>query len=87
MQLQGCFYASRWGIVLLLLISSGLFAVSVVAQTEQRCFSETDYCISGPIRAYWEQNGGLPVFGYPITEQRTDTNLISTLQQSGRARQ
>jgi Tol biopolymer transport system component len=73
MQLQGCSYASRWGIVLLLLISSGLFAVSVVAQTEQRCFSETDYCISGPIRSYWEQNGGLPVFGYPITEQRTET--------------
>src|SRR4051794_35355910 len=24
-------------------------------------------CIAGRFRAYWEANGGLPVFGYPIT--------------------
>jgi len=24
-------------------------------------------CIEGRFREYWEQNGGLPVFGYPIT--------------------
>ncbi len=24
-------------------------------------------CIEGRFRAYWEQNGGLAVFGYPIT--------------------
>ena len=36
------------------------------AQMDERCFPETGYCISGSIRAYWERNGGLPVFGYPI---------------------
>jgi hypothetical protein len=35
----------------------------------QRCFPETGFCIGGRIREYWEQNGGLPVFGYPTSEQ------------------
>lgn len=42
------------------------------AQTDERCFAETSYCISGRIRAFWETQGGLPVFGYPITPQRTE---------------
>ncbi len=37
------------------------------AQTDERCFAETGHCISGRIRAFWEQNGGLAVFGLPIT--------------------
>jgi hypothetical protein len=40
--------------------------------TDARCFVETGYCISGRIREFWEQNGGLPVFGLPITEQREE---------------
>lgn len=40
---------------------------------DERCFPETGYCISGRIREYWEQNGGLPVFGYPVTPQRAET--------------
>lgn len=41
---------------------------------DQRCFYETTgYCISGAIRAYWEQNGGLAVFGYPITALATES--------------
>lgn len=39
---------------------------------DQRCFEETGYCIFGRIRAYWEQNGGLPVFGYPISPQQRE---------------
>ncbi len=46
---------------------------SAYAQTDERCFPETGQCIAGPIRAYWEANGGLPVFGFPITEQRQET--------------
>ncbi|NJK80414.1 MAG: hypothetical protein HC914_11090 [Chloroflexaceae bacterium] len=38
-----------------------------------RCFDETGFCIDGRIRDYWEQNGGLPVFGFPISAQRTFT--------------
>jgi hypothetical protein len=42
------------------------------AQSDQRCF-ETGYCISGTIREYWERNGGLAIFGYPISEQTIET--------------
>lgn len=45
---------------------------SVTAQSTQRCFVETRQCIAGSIRAYWERNGGLAIFGYPITEQRIE---------------
>lgn len=43
------------------------------AQTAERCFPETGYCISGAIRQYWERNGGLAVFGYPISPARIET--------------
>ncbi|NJP05734.1 MAG: hypothetical protein HC837_08995 [Chloroflexaceae bacterium] len=39
------------------------------AQTGESCFDATGYCISGRIQQYWEQNGGLRVFGYPTTAQ------------------
>jgi hypothetical protein len=41
-----------------------------VAQGDQRCFAETNQCISGRIRQFWEQNGGLPVFGFPTGPQQ-----------------
>ena len=32
----------------------------------QRCFTETNQCMDGRIAEFWEQNGGLAVFGFPI---------------------
>ena len=32
-------------------------------------FTETNHQVCGRILDYWEQNGGLPVFGFPITDQ------------------
>jgi ELWxxDGT repeat protein len=55
------------GILSLLLIAP----VPLQAQ-EQRCFPETGYCISGRIRSFWEQNGGLPVFGFPVGPQQEE---------------
>ena len=43
---------------------------SAGAQTAQRCFTETNFCISGRIREFWEQNGGLPIFGLPLGPQQ-----------------
>ena len=58
-----------------MLIISGLFDPRMTgAQTGERCFQETGQCISGVIRAYWESNGGLAVFGFPITALATETN-------------
>jgi hypothetical protein len=44
-----------------------------LAQSQERCFAETGYCIAGPIRTYWERNGGLPVFGFPISSLTTES--------------
>jgi hypothetical protein len=41
------------------------------AASDDRCFAETGFCISGQIRSYWERNGGLPVFGFPTSELRS----------------
>jgi len=49
----------------LLLLASTSLVRSVAA--EARCFPETGHCLDGRFRAYWEQNGALPVFGYPIS--------------------
>src|SRR4028119_1801651 len=38
------------------------------------CFPQTNQCISGRFRTYWEQHGGLPVFGYPISAARQEVN-------------
>ncbi len=43
------------------------------AQSDQRCFPETNQCIAGRIREFWQQNGGLPVFGFPIGPQHAET--------------
>ncbi len=37
-------------------------------------FQETGHAISGPIRTYWEKTGGLPVYGFPITEPFNEVN-------------
>lgn len=55
-------------LVCLLLIA---FPLAAQAQ-DQRCFPETGQCISGRIRQFWEQNGGLPVFGFPTTDQHEE---------------
>ncbi len=54
------------------LLSAGVPRSTAQAQPGSRCFEETNQCIAGPIRAYWEANGGLEVFGYPITRQAVE---------------
>ena len=54
---------SRWAV--LLFGAAVILAIApqgrAQAQTSQRCFAETGFCIEGRIREFWEQNGGLPV--------------------------
>ena len=40
------------------------------------CFDkeQTPYCLTDPFSDYWEVNGGLPVFGYPIAERTAELN-------------
>lgn len=57
----------------MLVMMLGLTAPAAHAQDEQ-CFDETGYCVSGRFLDYWQQNGGLAVFGYPITNAEPQEN-------------
>ncbi len=39
-----------------------------------RCFAETQQCLTGRFETYWSQNGGLPVFGFPLTAAASEPN-------------
>jgi hypothetical protein len=60
-----------FALAMLLILGTG-FTPAAQAAERTRCFAETGYCVAGPILDYWEQHGGLPVFGYPISEQRIE---------------
>ena len=53
-------------------------------------FPETGHNLSGPFLKFWQDNGGLPVFGYPITEEAIEKNPVDgrayTVQYFERAR-
>ncbi len=68
---------------------STLFVVLIVllmvaparAQDDSICFSNIPgigSCISGRFYEYWQQNGGLPVFGYPLTSEFKQTTPEGT---------
>jgi hypothetical protein len=40
-----------------------------VSQPEMRFFAETGHALGGAFLTFWEQNGGLVVFGMPISEE------------------
>ncbi len=63
----------RLAAVLLLTLISASFALPAQAQDEL-CFAETKQCIAGRFRQYWEHNGGLAVFGFPLTPARQERN-------------
>ncbi|HEY1011057.1 MAG TPA: hypothetical protein VGE07_00030, partial [Herpetosiphonaceae bacterium] len=68
---------------------AGLAAPRAQAQG-QRCFPETGQCVSGRFLGYWERQGGLAVFGYPVTaaveERNRDTGATYLTQWFERAR-
>ena len=59
----------RLAVALMLLALAGLVPPRAGAQERCRDFSETGQRVCGRLLSYWEQNGGLPVFGLPISAQ------------------
>lgn len=52
-----------------------LYATTPAAQAaEALCFNQpgVSECVAPEFRAFWEQNGGLPIFGYPQTAARQE---------------
>jgi glucose/arabinose dehydrogenase len=41
-------------------------------QSGRHCFAQTGFCVEGRIRQFWEQNGGLRVFGLPIAPEQQE---------------
>lgn len=70
------FRFAAWAILATLAFSllSTLATRPAYAAPGELCFKETSQCISGRFREYWERNGGLAVFGLPITEARNERN-------------
>jgi hypothetical protein len=52
--------------VLMIVFVSAAAAPLRTVRAAQRCFTETNQCMDGRIAEFWEQNGGLSVFGFPI---------------------
>jgi glucose/arabinose dehydrogenase/cytochrome c553 len=42
-------------------------------ETERRYFAETGHSLSGEFRRYWEAQGGLRLFGLPLSEELTES--------------
>ena len=64
-------------VTLLLLAVAPRSAAQPASAQERLCFPDVPgitHCIEGRFRQYWEQNGGLPVFGYPITAAANELN-------------
>ncbi|NNJ09025.1 cellulase family glycosylhydrolase [Chloroflexales bacterium ZM16-3] len=57
-------------ILVLALLIAAVLAIPAPASAAPRCFPEAapaiSSCIDGGIRSFWEAQGGLPVFGYPL---------------------
>jgi hypothetical protein len=62
--------ARRRPLALLALLVVALGLAVAPATAAPRCFVETSQCIDGRFGQYWEQNGGLPVFGLPLTAEQ-----------------
>src|SRR5581483_6755889 len=71
-------HAKLLGLCLTLLLL--LQPASAGAEAGCRMFPETGHQVCGRILEYWNQNGGLPVFSYPIGDQVAQVIDGSTLQ-------
>lgn len=73
-----------------LLIGLLLLPASPIRAEAGLCFKETGQCLTDRFRMYWEQNGGLAIFGFPITpaqnERNRDTGQMYLTQWFERAR-
>src|SRR5215210_461091 len=50
----------------------------------EKCFKETGRCMHGIFLGYWQANGGLAQFGFPITDELSEDGR--TVQYTERAR-
>src|SRR5688500_18119411 len=68
---------ARWSLLAWLPLLHLRLVLAVLLMTMQRdrtrdplCFHEPGQCVSGRFRPYWEADGGVSVFGVPVTPAR-----------------
>src|SRR4051812_30919765 len=61
-------------VVLLALALFGAFTNPTLAADNSRYFPETKHTVSGKFLDYWEKNGGLAVYGFPITDPQMEVD-------------
>jgi hypothetical protein len=74
--------------ILMSLFLIGILTLTLLPTTAQaqetRYFPQTGHAVGGRFLDYWQQNGGLDVFGYPLTDEFTEEGR--TVQYFERAR-
>ncbi|MGI8586688.1 MAG: hypothetical protein ACR2M0_03245 [Chloroflexia bacterium] len=85
---------SKFRLQALLMLTLGLMLLagsewSVVAQPGSRFFPQTNHGVRGAFLAYWDAHGGLARFGYPVSDEMSETptpgGLVYTVQYFQRA--
>lgn len=79
-------HLQAWAIVIIgSILLLAVAAVSAQSEDDQRYFDETGHTINGAFLEFFDEHGGLEVFGYPITEEFVDANgLLVQYFQRGR---
>lgn len=80
------------GIIRRLLVAALLFAallaitpaITTTAAPNSVFFAATGYNLSAPLLNYWQENGDLPIFGYPISQafQTADGSTVQYFERS-----
>jgi hypothetical protein len=82
-------YFERWAwrlAVVAALLLAGLAAVPAQGATDVLYVSATGHYMRGVFRDFWDKQGGLAIFGYPITEEYIDARTNRVYQYFERAR-
>jgi sugar lactone lactonase YvrE len=61
-------------LILILGLTLGLGQTGLVQAEDEQFFPETGKTLRGKFLQYWRENGGLPVFGYPITDAQNEVD-------------
>ena len=73
-------------LVVVVLLFSSLAATPARAATAVQYVAATGHYVRGVFRDFWDKNGGLANFGYPITEEYIDPGTSRIYQYFERAR-
>src|SRR5262245_23156767 len=76
--------------LVIILVLGPVLALPAQAQDGGRVFPETGFALTGEFLRFWERNGGLPVFGFPLTNElelpNKDLGRVFTVQYVERQR-